>query len=499
MGEKITLKSTGLAKIRDINPLLVSYNIEFAEVTGGTFWKAYTPEQVAGTEEFVPGETMASMMQIYPPVNLAEANILTLAKAMGPCYIRVSGTWSTTTYMDLKGETGGTPPAGYRAVLTREQWDGVLDFVRAVGGKLLITVSNCEGDHSAHEPWPTDKATELLDYSAAYGVPISAVEFTNEPNGYNMTGTPKGYTQADFGRDQDIFFRFIRENYPDITVVGPSVAFDDIPGTKFHEAAQTELAQTEHFQLYSTASLLAACKEKADVFSYHCYYGISQRGGKIVAPWKAEDALTEKYLDLVETNLRYYIPLRDQYVPGGEIWVTETGDAGGGGHTWACTCMEMVRTADEIGRFVKLTDGILFHNTLASSTYGYLDHATHLPRPSYWVVYLWKQLMGDTVFETGEPIREGAHVFAHSRKDGKPGYAYAVVNNSPSEATVVTLPAEAVVYQLTGESKRATTALLNGKPLTYEPGSGEPMIVGREAATGELELPPVSVTYLVIG
>ncbi|MDO5425788.1 MAG: beta-glucuronidase [Eubacteriales bacterium] len=492
MHQTITLNPTALTKIRSINPLLVSYNIEFAEVTGGTFWKAYTPEQVAGTEPFLPGETVDSMMQVYPPVDLAEKNIRTLARALGPCYVRVSGTWSTTTYVDLKGETDGTPPAGYRAVLTQKQWDGVLDFVHAVGGKLLITVSNCEGDHSAHEPWPTDKAKELLDYSAAYGVPVNAVEFTNEPNGYNMTGTPKGYTQSDFGRDQDTFFRFIRENYPDITVVGPSACFDAIPGTKFEEVAHTEL-----FRSYSTESLLAECKEKADIFSYHCYYGISQRGGKIVTPWTAEDALTEKYLASVETTLQYYMPLRDKYVPGGEMWVTEAGDAGCGGHTWACTCLEMIRTADEIGRFARLTDGILFHNTLASSTYGYLDHTTHLPRPSYWVVYLWKHLMGDTVYESGEPLREGVHLFAHSRKDGKPGYSYVAINNSPNESTTIHLPAAAAIYQLTGETPRSTTALLNGKPLTYEPDSEEPVLEGEHRKAGELELPPVSVTYLV--
>lgn len=494
MSEYITLKTSGLRKIRKVNPLLVSYNIEFAEVTGGTFWKAYSPEEVAGTKKFIPGDTVDSMMQIYPPVNLAEKNIRDLATALGQCYIRVSGTWSTTTYVDLKGETHGNPPEGYRAVLTKEQWNGVLNFVKAVGGKLLITVSNCEGDHSAHEPWPVDKARELLDYSADYGVPVNAVEFTNEPNG-RSTGTPDGYMPEDFGRDQDLFFRFIRENYPDITVVGPSVAFDDIPGTKSHEAA---IDAPELFLEHTTESLLAECKEEPDVFSYHSYYGVSQRGENFVKPWNAEDALTEKYLDAVNIYFKYYEPFREEHIPGAQMWVTETGDAGCGGHTWACTCLEMVRTADEIGRFVKLTDGILFHNTLASSTYGYLDHATHLPRPSYWVVYLWKHLMGDSVFETDEAIREGAHIFAHSRKDGKRGYTYLAVNNSPDETTIVNLPVDATVYQLTGETKRATTAMLNGKPLIYESGSGEPVLEGKRTKAGELKLPPASVTYIVL-
>lgn len=36
------------------NERLVSYNVEMTEVTGGTFWKAYTPAQIAGTEPVRP-------------------------------------------------------------------------------------------------------------------------------------------------------------------------------------------------------------------------------------------------------------------------------------------------------------------------------------------------------------------------------------------------------------------------------------------------------------
>ena len=52
MAKFVTLKSEGLNVLREMNPCLVSYNVEMTEVTGGTFWKAYTPEQVDGTEAF---------------------------------------------------------------------------------------------------------------------------------------------------------------------------------------------------------------------------------------------------------------------------------------------------------------------------------------------------------------------------------------------------------------------------------------------------------------
>ena len=52
MAQFITLKNAGLEKIREVDERLVSYNVEMTEVTGGTFWKAYTEAQVDGTEEF---------------------------------------------------------------------------------------------------------------------------------------------------------------------------------------------------------------------------------------------------------------------------------------------------------------------------------------------------------------------------------------------------------------------------------------------------------------
>ena len=42
----ITLNPAELKELRTVNPRLISYNVEMTEVTGGTFWKAYTDAQV---------------------------------------------------------------------------------------------------------------------------------------------------------------------------------------------------------------------------------------------------------------------------------------------------------------------------------------------------------------------------------------------------------------------------------------------------------------------
>ena len=52
MAEFVKLSPNEVKFLHEQNPDLVSYNVEFAEVTGGTFWKEYTEEEVAGNGKF---------------------------------------------------------------------------------------------------------------------------------------------------------------------------------------------------------------------------------------------------------------------------------------------------------------------------------------------------------------------------------------------------------------------------------------------------------------
>ena len=63
MAQFVKLVPENLKALREVNPRLMSYNVEFAEVTGGTFWKAYTPEQVAGTEDSMSLRAKTALLQ----------------------------------------------------------------------------------------------------------------------------------------------------------------------------------------------------------------------------------------------------------------------------------------------------------------------------------------------------------------------------------------------------------------------------------------------------
>ncbi|MBW3088754.1 hypothetical protein KIH77_08445 [Bifidobacterium sp. 82T24] len=498
----ISLGTSRLRAIRDVSPLMASYNIEMTEVTGGTFWKRYMPGQLAGTERLeVDGVAgLPSIMEVYPPKDLRDPRLLAMAKRLGPAWVRVSGSWASNTYYDFDGTTGGRAPEGFSSVLTRDQWVGVLEFVKAVGGRLLVSVANSAGVHdTADGSWNPEQTRMLFDFSREYGVPIEAAEFMNEPNVLGADNSPEGYTMGDYARDQDAFFRLLREEYPEVLCVGPCASDGHDPTVPTSAVNPYDSSVLDSIMSFGTDELMPVLQERADVFSYHWYNGLSERGESVLGNhWDVSEAMGERYLAVAGAACRRYMPLRDRFAPDAPMWVTETADAGLGGNTWASTYLDVFRTACELGVFGELTDGVLFHNTLASSDYGWLDFADFSPRPNYWFIYLWNRLMGTTVYNAGEPAREGVHLFARSRKDGREGAAWLLVNNSPTEPTEVRGVRGGWIYQFTADDPRSREIRLNGTPLRMGAEGAFPDIIPETIATDAVTAPPASISFIVL-
>ena len=121
MAKFIKLNPTEAKQLRVVDARLMSYNVEMTEVTGGTFWKAYTDGQIDGTEQVPPpdfSKGMGAMHQWYDPIDTTNPRLIKLAKALGPKWIRVSGTWATRTHYDFE-DTG--MPEGYNNNLKKRR------------------------------------------------------------------------------------------------------------------------------------------------------------------------------------------------------------------------------------------------------------------------------------------------------------------------------------------------------------------------------------------
>ena len=91
MAKNLSLKNVeSLKALRTVDEKLLSYNIEMTEVTGGTFWKAYTDGQIEGTEGFplINFGNKGEMHQWYDPIDSTNPRLIKLAKELGKCWIR---------------------------------------------------------------------------------------------------------------------------------------------------------------------------------------------------------------------------------------------------------------------------------------------------------------------------------------------------------------------------------------------------------------------------
>jgi heparanase len=130
-----------------------------------------------------------------------------LAAALGPAYVRVSGTWANSVYFQNDDEPLAKPPPGFQSVLTRAQWRGVIEFSRAVDAKLITSFAISAGVRDATGVWTPKQAAPLLDFTRQIGGTITAAELFNEPTIPTAGGAPPGYDAALFARDEAVFCR----------------------------------------------------------------------------------------------------------------------------------------------------------------------------------------------------------------------------------------------------------------------------------------------------
>jgi hypothetical protein len=476
-----------MPKVGTVEERFQSFNVEMVEVTGGRFWAPY---RSAGRSAEPSAPSLAtpgvdpSAFRMRPPVDLKSPRLRKLAAALGPAYVRVSGTWANSTYFhDSDAPPPSTPPKGFGGVLTRAEWQGVIDFSRAVNARIVTSFAISEGVRDANGVWTADQARKFLAFTKASGGSIAAAEMFNEPSFASMGGAPKGYDAAAYGRDFHVFRAFAKEAAPDMLILGPGSV-----GEATKMAGGLAGIRSE--------DMLAASGRGVDAFSYHYYGAVSKRCSSMPgAPQTSpEAALSEQWLSGTDKDEEFYAGLRDRFEPGKQMWLTETGETACGGNPWAATFLDSFRYLDQLGRLAKKAVQVVAHNTLAASDYALIDEVTLEPRPNYWSALLWRRLMGTTVLDAGgtEP---GIHLYAHCLRGTPGGVAVLAINTGSAAHTIEsTLAGERDSLTARGDMMGGDVEL-NGVELKLA-GENLPAIKGTRASKGKIELEGKSINFL---
>lgn len=494
--ERTSMKVTPstMPKLATVDPRFVSYNVEMVEVTGGRFWKPYKsaaddktatkPATSADVNQQVGGSS--SLYQYRSPINLASPRLRKLAAALGPSYVRVSGTWQNSTYFQNDDNAALTePPNGFKGVLTRAEWKGVVDFSLALDDKIVTSFPISAGTRGADGVWTPAQAEAFVQYTKSIGGSIAATEFMNEPTFPGPGGAPAGYDATAFARDAKAFEVFLRKSSPQTTFLGPGGVGEGV----------SLMPAGVKMNLIHTDDVMQATGPIFDAFSYHFYGAVSRRcGGNMTAA----KALTQEWLDRTDIAEKYYADIRDKWMPGKTLWLTETAEAACGGDQFAGEFADTFRYINQLGSLAQKGVKAVMHNTLASSDYGLLSEDTLEPRPDYWAALLWKRTMGDVVLDPGFPKTGSLRIYAHCSKDGKGAVALVALNIDPDHEQMLTLPLAARELALTSPDLTSPTVMLNGTELRAGSDGSVGPIKASGLKKGPFRLAPSSVTFLII-
>ena len=493
--DPVALDPARMPKIGQVDQRYQSYNVEMVEVTGGRFWAPYKAAAApaaapdTGAEKpAVPGLDPRLFRQ-RSPIDLASPRLRALAAALGPAYMRVSGTWANSTYFhDSDDAAPAAPPAGFGGILTRAQWKDVVLFSRAADAQIVTSFAISLGVRDAQGVWTPDQAGRLFAYTASIGGRVAAAEFFNEPNLAAMGGAPKGYDAAAYGRDFKVFLPFVRKAAPGLLVLGPGGVGEGGMLASFPGGLKSE-------------HLLTATGPGLDALSYHFYGAVSERCSAMGQPGQAspEAALSQEWLARTEKDALFYAALRDRFEPGKPLWLTETGETACGGNPWASTFVDSFRYVEQLGRLAKLGVQVVAHNTLAASDYAIVDEETLEPRPSYWAALLWRRLMGRTVLDAGASPAPGVDVYAHCLAGKRGGVALLAVNTDRDAAHDLTLPIRGERYTLaSAEGLLSHSVQLNGRTAAVGKDDVVPVLQGVPTPKGPVALPAASITFLAL-
>jgi heparanase len=443
----------------EVDERFLSFAIDTAQVVGGEFWAPPSEAQ---------GLLRTSAVRRY---DFARPRLRRLAAALAPAYLRIGGTDADRTAYFEAGR-------GARWVLTRERWDEVNEFARALDLRLAFTLNAGPGARDGDGNWDPASARALIAYTREKAYPVDVWELGNEVNAYPVIH--RMWLSADRYAGDLRQARQLISSVGSGRLAGPASAFWPI------------LGELRPF----SRPVLERAGAAVDVVSWHYYPQQSHRcpvatrraSPRMLRPDRLADV--DKWAAKVEEAARA--------APGATIWLGETGGAQCGGEPGLSDSFaDALWWLDELGRVARRGHAVVVRQTLSGSDYGLIDDKTLEPNPSYWASWLWRSLMGRRALAvTTEPEAPALRAYAHCLRGGTPGAIVALLINTGSESVEVTLPGKASLLRLEADGLGSRRVRLNGAPLIDA--DGNPPALSPVPTDGTISVPPLSIAFALI-
>ena len=401
----------------------LSFSIDMSQVVGGKWWNPNAEKIESGS-----GTLPAT------PVDFENPNLIKMTRELSPAYLRVGGSESDKTFYDLASDNyfEGEAPGGYKSVLTKKRWSELVEFADSNGLDLIFTLNAGPGSRDEENNWLPDNSEELIKYSSENNYKISGWELGNEVNLYWYIHGIKHQVYPDqILNDLITAKKIIKKYYPDSMFLGQGSAFWPVIG----EPLSLFFGITKEY-INKSGMLL-------DIFTWHYYPQQSRRGPVASRRANPSRLLNPENLDEVTYWGNKIISWKNEINPDLPIWMGETGNAQFGGEPGISDkYIGGLWWLDQLGSLALLSHKVVIRQTLTGMNYGLINDKNYEPRPDFWNSYIWKKLMGTSVYRVNKNGRnsEKLRIYAHSTPSGKMGqYTVLAINLDHEKSAILSL------------------------------------------------------------
>ncbi|KAK7080635.1 hypothetical protein SK128_002593 [Halocaridina rubra] len=383
--------------------------------------------------------------------------------------------------------------------ITQADWRNITEFVEAVNMILLFDLNQFfrvpNGD------WDPSNAKMLLDDANDRDLSI-IWQLGNEPNsynynyGYNFTGERDA---RDFGQLNDV----LRNVFSEALMVGP-----DITRPKFKPQQDTQGA-VEDEEGYCRDSVqfleefLSELTVNITALSWHHYYLDGHTS-------TVDDFISLETMDVLTWQIPIVTNLRDQYISGTPVWLTETSSAfGGGAEGLSNRYVAGFLWLDKLGLAASLGVDMVARQTLFGKRYALIDY-DYTPLPDYWLSLAYKRLVGERVLNiTLSNNPSSLRLYSHCQQFGsasfEPGNVVVYGMNVGNITSSVVLAGvhsnhtiEQYLLEPMGQGLVSRDVMLNGEMLELANDEELPELMPLLLPQQEFEIPPTTFGFWVI-
>ena len=356
-----------------------------------------------------------------PYIDFSNTDLIALTSALSPAVLRIGGSGEDSVIYNISDECNEpdkwnisgnyycseVKPADYYCLSTT-RWTQILSFCDATNIDLVYGLNACYGRRNADEQMDMSNIDALLSYTVAHADTLNVSRL----RGFEFGNSMDGHIDA-----QIYAYDFIRMN----TLVQRYFANRTAPVSMGTDNNYMDTA-------YVTEVLGRLPNGTMSVLNWHQYTNCDEQDAQGYV-FSAACLATITQYPAVYANI-----LRQTGQTQATLMIGESAlDHSGGKNNASNVFLSSFYYAFQLCELSQV-DGmdLVQRQTLSGGWYGLLD-TSFAPMPDYWVLYLWRQLVGEQVLRVELGKNDNVTAYAYTGKQG--GHVTVVLINFSLEQT----------------------------------------------------------------